>query len=141
MIKFIAYAFLALIALVLLTGLNSKPQNSEHDNPNDFDRRGATSSCMYFVKQLLHDPDSAVFAHSDEANVHIMGNRAVVVRAVRANNAFGAKRLDHFICFMEKNSGTIQPVLVTSRNDNTAETLTLLKSWQMPNDTETQGKP
>jgi hypothetical protein len=87
---------------------------------------------MLFIKQLLHDPDSAEFGHSQEAAVILKGNRAVVIRSVRATNGFGAKRLEEFICFMENHGGIITPILVTQKGENVAQTKALLKKWNIP---------
>ena len=86
---------------------------------------------MLFIKKLLHDPDSATFDHSREASVILKGNRAMVIRSVRANNAFGAKRLTEFMCLMELNNGIITPVLITPKGENSDQARALLKKWKM----------
>lgn len=98
----------------------------------DITSQSASGGCMLFIKQLLHDPDSAEFGPSQEAGVSLKGNRAVVIRSVRAANGFGAKRLDEFICFMENRGGIITPILVTQKGKNVAQTKALLKKWNMP---------
>jgi hypothetical protein len=97
----------------------------------DITRQSATGGCMLFIKKLLHDPDSATFDHSREASVILKGNRAMVIRSVRANNAFGAKRLTEFMCLMELNNGIITPVLITPRGENSDQARALLKKWKM----------
>lgn len=78
----------------------------------DFTRQEASGACMLFIKQLLHDPGTAEFGHSQEATVILKGNRATVIRRVRAVNAYGAKRLGEFKCVMEKRGRDIIPVSV-----------------------------
>jgi hypothetical protein len=87
---------------------------------------------MSFIKRMLHDPDSAEFGQSDKATVSIKGNRAMVIRSVRATNGFGAKRLEDFICFMELQNGVIQPALIAQQGDNPDQIKQLLKQWGMP---------
>jgi len=129
--RILFFIILGLLIIAVLSESKNTNKNNKNEitNVNEFDRRGATSSCMYFIKQLLHDPNSADFETSDNANVQIKANHAIVVRSVRANNAFGANRLESFICFMEIRDGTIQPILITPKDKNTAEILVLLKSW------------
>ena len=87
---------------------------------------------MLFIKQMLHDPDSAEFGHSQEAAVSLKGNRAMVIRSVRATNGFGTKRLEEFICFMENRGGVITPILIAQKGQNAAQIKALLKKWNMP---------
>lgn len=84
---------------------------------------------MHFIKKILHDPDSAKFEHSDEADVLIKGNRAMVIRSVRAKNAYGALRLTEFMCLMEINNGVITPALVTQKGENSAKAKAIIKKW------------
>ena len=97
----------------------------------DITSQSASGGCMLFIKQLLHDPESAEFGHSQEATVILKGNRDVVIRSVRATNGFGAKRLEEFICFMENRGGIITPILVTQKGENVAQTKELLKKWNI----------
>jgi hypothetical protein len=86
---------------------------------------------MLFIKQSLHDPDSAQFGHSNEASVLVKGNRAMVVRTVRAKNGFGATRTSEFMCLMEARGDQIMPVLVTEKGKNQERVAALLKEWEM----------
>ena len=97
----------------------------------DITSQSASGGCMLFIKQLLHDPESAEFGNSQEATVILKRNRAVVIRSVRAKNGFGAKRLEEFICFMENRGDIITPILVTQKGENVAQTKELLKAWNI----------
>lgn len=97
----------------------------------DIPRQTATGSCMLFIKQALHDPDSATFGHSKEADVIIKGNRAMVIRSVRANNAFGAKRLTKFLCLMELNNGIVTPVFVAPEGERPRKAMAIVKKWKL----------
>lgn len=97
----------------------------------DMTRQSATGGCMLFIKKLLHDPDSATFGHSSEASVILKGNRAMVIRSVRAKNAYGAKVLTEFMCLMELNNGIIGPVLITPKGENESKARAILKKWKM----------
>lgn len=97
----------------------------------DISRQSATGGCMLFIKQALHDPDSASFGHSREADVFLKGNRAMVIRSVRANNAFGAKRLTEFMCLMELNKGVITPVFIAPKGENPERARAIIKKWAL----------
>lgn len=97
----------------------------------EMSRGMATGGCMLFIKQRLHDPDSAKFGHSDEAVVHVKGNRAMVIRSVRATNGFGALRLTEFMCLLELNAGTITPVFVAPKGENPEQARAILKKWAL----------
>lgn len=84
---------------------------------------------MLFIKQALHDPDSATFGHSSEAGVFLKGNRAMVIRSVRAKNAFGAMRLTEFMCLMELNNGVVTPAFVGPQGENSAKARAIIKKW------------
>lgn len=86
---------------------------------------------MLFIKKLLHDPGSAQFGHSSEASVLLKGNRAMVIRSVRAKNAFGALVLTEFMCLMELNNGIITPVFVSPKGENAEQARAILKKWKM----------
>lgn len=86
---------------------------------------------MLFIKQKLHDPDSATFGHSSEADVFIKGNRAMVIRSVRAKNAFNALRLTEFMCLMEMNNGIITPAFVAPKGENAAQGRAIIKKWAL----------
>ena len=98
----------------------------------DITRQSASGGCMLFIKQLLHDPGSAEFGHSKDAHVLLKGNRAVVIRSVRATNGFGAKRLEEFMCFIENRDGVITPILVVQKGEKVAQANALYKKWGMP---------
>ena len=98
----------------------------------DITRQSASGGCMLFIKQLLHDPGSAEFGHSQEATVLLKGNRAVVIRSVRATNGFGAKRLEEFMCFIENRNGIITPILFVPKGEKVAQANALYKKWNMP---------
>lgn len=95
----------------------------------DISRQTATGSCMLFIKQGLHDPDSATFGHSNEAGVFLKGNRAMVIRSVRAKNAFNALRLTEFMCLMELNHGVVTPVFVGPQGETSAQARAIIKKW------------
>jgi hypothetical protein len=78
-------------------------------------RHTATGGCREFIKRKLHDPESAEFGHSSEASVEYHADRAMVVRSVRAKNAFGAMRLTEFICVMEMKDGQVRALIVAER--------------------------
>ena len=99
---------------------------------DEISRQSATGACMLSIKQMLHDPGSAEFDHSREAGVLIKGNRAVVIRSVRAKNGFGAMRLQEFMCFLEASGDVISPVLVVPRGEKVAQANALYKKWKMP---------
>lgn len=86
---------------------------------------------MLFIKKILHDPDSATFDHSSESTVHLKGNKAMVIRSVRANNAFGAKRLTEFMCLMELDNGLIRPAFVAQKGENSAQSAAIIKKWKL----------
>lgn len=86
---------------------------------------------MLFIKKLLHDPDSATFDHSSEATVFLKGNRAMVIRSVRATNGFGAKRLTEFMCLMELNNGIVTPAFVAPKGENAAQGRAIIKKWKL----------
>lgn len=94
-------------------------------------RQAATGGCMLFIKSALHDPDSATFGHSSEAEVLIKGNRAMVIRKVRAKNGFGAVRLTEFMCLMESNGGVITAAFVAPRGENSAQSAAIIKKWKL----------
>jgi len=86
---------------------------------------------MLFIKKLLHDPDSATFGHSSEASVILKGNRAMVIRSVRAKNAYGAKVLTEFMCLMELNNGIVTPAFVAPKGENAAQGRAIIKKWAL----------
>ena len=92
-------------------------------------RSQASGACMLSIKKILHDPDSAEFAHSKEASVLLLENRAFVIRSVRSKNAFGAMRLNDFACFLELRNGSIYPVLVREKGTDTKLVEKMMKSW------------
>lgn len=95
---------------------------------------------MLFIKKILHDPDSATFGHSNEAEVLIKGNRAMVIRSVRANNGFGAKRLAEFVCLMELNNGMVTPAFVAPKGENSAQAMAIIKKWALFTPVKTTNK-
>lgn len=100
-----------------------------HCLAENMERDAATGACMLFIKKVLHDPDSATFEHSSEAQVLLKGNRALVIRSVRANNAFGAKRLTEFICLLEVNNGGITAAFIAPHGQDTARAQAIVKKW------------
>lgn len=61
----------------------------------------ARGACMLFVKQRLHDPDSAEFPPSPSTSVTKREAGMWLVRMpVRARNSFNASRLKTFDCLM-----------------------------------------
>lgn len=94
-----------------------------------YPRRQATAWCRHFVRQRLHDPDSATFAHSSEAEVRISGNRALVVREVRAKNAVGAIRLSEFTCLLELNGDNTRAFLVSDGGASTPAAQAVAEQW------------
>lgn len=55
----------------------------------------------------------------------------MVIRDVRATNGFGAKRVTEFMCLMELNNGTITPVFVAPKGENSAEGRAIIKKWAL----------
>jgi hypothetical protein len=89
------------IVIGAITSLSSNNSNNTTTSaPIDL-KQSASGACMEFIKQVLHDPDSAEFGDSSSAyvNEEISGNW-VVQREVRAKNAFNAVRLSNFECKM-----------------------------------------
>jgi len=99
--------------------------------PEGMTRRTATAYCMQFIKQALHDPGSADFANSDEATVQIKGSRAMVIRSVRAKNAFGALRLQEFMCLLEEKGGKVTAAFVGPKGENAALASSILEQWKL----------
>lgn len=59
---------------------------------------------MLFIKQVLHDPDSAEFGQSSDAYAKEESSGIWTVRReVRAKNAFNATRLSTFECKLISN--------------------------------------
>ncbi|GGX01580.1 hypothetical protein GCM10011282_04400 [Undibacterium macrobrachii] len=99
--------------------------------PDVFSDASADGACMLYIKKMLHDPDSAQFEHSRESSIIANGARAVVVRSVRAKNAFGAMRKKDFWCFLELRNDQIYPVFI-GEDGNEGEmkrVSVLLKDW------------
>lgn len=94
-------------------------------------RQMATGGCMLFIKQMLHDPDSASFGLSSEAAVVTKGNRAMVIRSVRATNGFGAVRLTEIMCLLELRDGIVTPVFIAPKGERSAEARAILKKWAL----------
>lgn len=87
---------------------------------------------MQAIKEVLHDPGSASFEHSDKADLSIRANRAVVIRSLRGTNGFGAVRKTEYICFLEKRQGAMYSVLVAEKGTKESQVGALMKRWKMP---------
>jgi hypothetical protein len=92
-------------------------------------RNMAIVGCAEFAKQKLHDPASAQFAPKSEATLELNGSRAVVVRSVRAKNAFGAMRLTEFVCMLEVNEKEVRSVIVAERGQETQASQAFTAQW------------
>ena len=92
-------------------------------------RRLAAGGCREFIKQRLHDPASAQFGTNDEASVEVRGNRALVVRSVRAKNAIGALRLTEFVCVLELEGSNVRAIVVAERGRASPQEQALLDGW------------
>ncbi len=98
---------IGIIVIGAISSLSStSPTGGVRENAAD-SRQSASGACMGFIKQVLHDPDSAEFSHSSGAYVNedSPGNWTVQ-REVRAKNAYNAMRLSTFECKMTLNGET-----------------------------------
>lgn len=96
-----------ILALVLYSVLSSDSQQPAQ-RPAEDRRASAGGACMEFIKRTLHDPSTAQFEHSSEAQIEIVGDRAAVTRTVRAKNALGAVRATRFVCLLSLEGGNVR---------------------------------
>ncbi len=84
------------------------PNSGFKKAPEPYDEAyGAKAHCMQMIKQHLHNPDSAEFAHTSEASANKDETGAWrVVFPVRAENGFGALRLVNFECMLIYTEGS-----------------------------------
>lgn len=94
-----------------LKSISSNPGNPAATAPVD-NTIAARGACMLFIKQSLHDPDSAQFDSSDTAYVSSVGNVWTVQRGVRAKNAFNATRRAVYECKMREEGENWVPLSV-----------------------------
>ena len=104
--------FGAVLASALLSGQSTtSPTGNTQESAQVDMRQSATGACMLFIKQSLHDPDSAEFGSSKDAVVEQVDETTwKVQRSVRAKNAFNALRLSNFECKMKSEGDTWQPI-------------------------------
>lgn len=95
------------VVIGAISSLSSNNPPTTASEPAADARQSASGACMGFIKQVLHDPDSAEFGHSSAAYVNedTPGNWTVQ-REVRGKNAFNAMRLSTFECKMTLNGET-----------------------------------
>jgi hypothetical protein len=130
--RFITLTLMGLLIIAVFSSLFSHPKNKPTTSShNEFDRRTATASCMQFIKQILHDPDSAKFEHSDLATGWLEENKAMIIRNVSSKNGFNATRKNQFICFMELINGDIMPILIAEQGSHKDEIKNLIKEWDI----------
>ncbi len=55
----------------------------------------------------------------------------MVIRSVRAKNLYGAKQLTEFMCLIETSNGTIYPVFVAPKGENSEEANAIIKKWKL----------
>lgn len=99
---------------VLFFGLQSISSNPASTAPSPLrdPSESARGACMLFIKQTLHDPDSADFGVSSDSEVTHRDNIWIVRRQVRGKNAFNAKRLAVFECKMREEGMNWVPLSV-----------------------------
>lgn len=97
-------ALVLIVLYVLMKGGSSPPadvQEAARPRAPDDPSTSARGACMVFVKQRLHDPDSAEFPPSPSTSVTKREAGMWLVRMpVRARNSFNASRLKTFDCLM-----------------------------------------
>lgn len=108
----IVLAAIVLVASNIMESLNPRPVNVASTKPV-FTESSAIGACRNFIEQSLHDPDSAEFSPSNEAGVEKhTGGVWVVLRSVRAKNAFNATRMAVFECRMQESGDSWIPLSV-----------------------------
>lgn len=105
---------IGIIVIGAISSLSSNDSSSTTSSSAYDSRQSASGACMSFIKQMLHDPDSAEFGHSSEAYVNEEKPGIwKVQREVRAKNAFNAMRLSTFECNMQLNNNAWNAISVT----------------------------
>jgi hypothetical protein len=104
-------AWLVAVTVLMWQCMSVIDRDARQTSPPD-PATAARGACMLFIKQRLHDPDSAQF--QDATRVDHDGQTWTVHRAVRARNALGALRLQTYECRMRESGGTFQLLSLTS---------------------------
>ena len=94
--KWAIWLLAAAFTAAMISECNKPPEPAK--KPADNTEATLRGLCMMHIKQSLHDPSSAEFEHSTSTSVIKNGDTWIVLRPVRAKNAFNATRRAIFEC-------------------------------------------
>jgi hypothetical protein len=98
---------LAALSIFVLLALGSSDAGDQSDTPAPaHDEVGAYTICQQFITDRLKAPSTADFPWSaSEHTVHLGGGKYTVRAYVDAENSFGAKLRNHFVCTVQHAGG------------------------------------